>query len=504
MTTDTMTAGVGTGYRLSMQQELAWSARSSLQPNDAAVILAPLHGEIHPALIESALRQLVSRHDILRTVYRRRAGAKLPFQVILDKLDPYIEQHSLTRLEEDAQREAVQAFFERECKRKFALAEGPVLACLILTLGPGRYELIVGLPALSIDRRSLQNLVREIAQICAGRASVLDTDVMQYADFVEWQRELFTADEMRPGRDYWRRFAEAHVSDRRTGLELLSETASADLSAEGGEGHTMAAFNRLAIDIASECLAHVEELSAREGVEISDLLLAAWSTLLSRYAGDQEPIISTYFHGRKYEELQSALGNYSIYLPVSVPWNAEASFIDFARQTAVSVSDAAKWQESYTPDLVTGADMSGKESAFGYEFSFIDVRGIAEGYGYVGMYEGGERKGLRLECVRSAGGLRLGLGYGAGRYGRRGVERLLGYFAVLLGAAVGDGEQRVGDLPLLSDAEQGELFELWRGEEAEYPRAFGGGPDSRAGGADAGACGGAVWGVVSELCGAEP
>ena len=57
--------------------------------------------------------------------------------------------------------------------------------------------LVLGLPALSADARSLQNLVAEIerAYNAANTKTEMDGDVMQYADVVQWQNELLESDE---------------------------------------------------------------------------------------------------------------------------------------------------------------------------------------------------------------------------------------------------------------------------------------------------------------------
>src|SRR6202035_4568237 len=99
------TAGAAPGFRLSLQQESAWSARAASPAAEAMTLRARLRGSLNAtpidaAGIEGAIRQVVARPEILRTVYRRQPGAKLPFQVILDALEPHIERHSLLGLEE--------------------------------------------------------------------------------------------------------------------------------------------------------------------------------------------------------------------------------------------------------------------------------------------------------------------------------------------------------------------------------------------------------------------
>jgi hypothetical protein len=57
------------------------------------------------------------------------------------------------------------------------------------------------LPAFCADSATLRNFFDELA---AEYGTGQDTEVMQYADLVEWQNELLASDETKPGRDYWR------------------------------------------------------------------------------------------------------------------------------------------------------------------------------------------------------------------------------------------------------------------------------------------------------------
>ncbi len=436
--------------------------------------------------LRSALDKAVSRHEILRTVFIRHPGMRVPFQSILECAEIDWEVRAIAQATSPDEDIAITAHRADQSRRSFDLEHGPLLRALLLCAGRDQSVLILTVPALCLDAYSLKNLAIEVMRSCRDEEPS-PTEPIRYVQFSQWQNDLLES----AGKDG--SAAEAYWAESTRDVTAVNLPIAPDPESAGVDGYAAVGC---ALEAAT--LEQLEAMATRLGASLQTCLFAAWQILLWRMSGQAQLLTHVVFDGRQHEELSSIMGPMAKLLPIPSEVDAAFSFRAWVSKAQRALDQAAAWQEYLDPAAYRSAEPP-------CVFSYADERDErSEGYGYVGMYEGGERKGLRLECVRSAGGLRLGLGYGAGRYGRRGVERLLGYFAVLLGAAVGDGEQRVGDLPLLSDAEQGELFELWRGEEAEYPRAFGGGPDSRAGGADAGACGGAVWGVVSELCGAEP
>ena len=50
------------------------------------------------------------------------------------------------------------------------------------------------------------------------------------------------------------------------------------------------------------------------------------------------------------------------------------------------------------------------------------------------------------------------------------IARMLGHFQILLEAMVADPEQRLSDLPLLTEAERQQLLVEWNDTKTDYPR----------------------------------
>src|SRR5690349_13192876 len=78
-----------TGFWLSPQQKLAWKLASDvLHGEPRALCRISIHGEVDADRMRAAVKQIVSRHESLRTVFRRQPGMKVPFQVVLESQEP--------------------------------------------------------------------------------------------------------------------------------------------------------------------------------------------------------------------------------------------------------------------------------------------------------------------------------------------------------------------------------------------------------------------------------
>src|ERR1700722_1150041 len=76
------------GYFLSPQQSHQWLLQQRSETRGSAQIAVLLEGEVDESRLRGALRRVIARHEILRTVFRRQAGMKTPFQVIQEASEP--------------------------------------------------------------------------------------------------------------------------------------------------------------------------------------------------------------------------------------------------------------------------------------------------------------------------------------------------------------------------------------------------------------------------------
>src|SRR6266480_702297 len=103
------------GFWLSPQQKFTWTIEQEvLRLSSRAVCLVALHGSLDVDRLRDSLRELVSRHEILRTVFRRQTGMKVPFQVVLESCDFGWENEDLLRLAESERQARIQELFRNQ------------------------------------------------------------------------------------------------------------------------------------------------------------------------------------------------------------------------------------------------------------------------------------------------------------------------------------------------------------------------------------------------------
>src|SRR5690348_14764733 len=85
------------GFQLSPQQAHLWSLQQNADEcGFRAQCVIALEGLLDSQALEAALNKIISRHEILRTAFRRLPGMSLPLQVISNDVLPLLPQYDLS------------------------------------------------------------------------------------------------------------------------------------------------------------------------------------------------------------------------------------------------------------------------------------------------------------------------------------------------------------------------------------------------------------------------
>jgi amino acid adenylation domain-containing protein len=437
-------------FRLSPQQERAWSQQERGLHTYAQCVIG-LEGRLDTAKLQKSLTHAVSKYEILRTVLRHQTGIKLPFQVIQETPSLQFEQ---------AQAPGIGEILPQGRGRPASAMEGPTLRAVLAARGPDHHTLVLTLPAFCADAATLKNLAAEIGAAYGSDGSSADSDVIQYADLVEWQSDLLAGEETRAGREFWRDCCRS------------IDFASLDSITLPLEKRSNAAF---ALESLSRSLTGLREQFETSAyalkTSLENILLAAWNALLFRLTGQPELSVGCEFDGRRYTELEDALGPLARTLPIRASLQPEASFRKLLEQVQSAATEAGNWQESFSWNQAGFTETT--TPTLSLAFAYHDLGSKKEqggvGFGVERVEVVSERFKLRLSVVRRESGLELEFHYDAARLERAAVERMAGYYQNLLAAALANPETPLTWLPLLSENERRQLLVEWNQTAAAYP-----------------------------------
>ncbi|HEY0796203.1 MAG TPA: amino acid adenylation domain-containing protein [Acidisarcina sp.] len=450
------------GYFLSPQQSHLWLLQQASQKTFVAQIAVLLQGTLDLLKLREAFRASVARHEILRTIFRRQAGMKTPFQVILDELDPVWEVRSAVTTADPLQ--SAKELLTEEANLPFDFERGPLLRVIISRIASGSHIVAVTLPALCADAASLTNLVKEVLASYTGAPAAGDVEPLRYVQFAQWQSELLEGkdDAATEGKAFWSKHS-AIIEERPVMVPYESRhDAPGREKLHAGESHDVGVLvPHIPVDLAAK----ISSVATAMEVSQSEVLLAAWQSLISRLTANSVAQVGVLASSREYEELADALGLIAKVLPVSSRIEPGLRFKEVMLQTHKALEEATSWQEYFDP---------GKSAASASPISFayydIPLESASSSLAATLLQikaESGPVK-LKLVCVRTAS-LALEFHYDTASFGRAGVELIAGYLINLLTAAVNDPSIEMELLPLLSEAERKQILYGWNSTAAPWP-----------------------------------
>jgi amino acid adenylation domain-containing protein/FkbH-like protein len=432
------------GYRLSPHQESFWAAaRTHTQAGLNVCCALRCAGEVRAEAVRAAVRTSIARHEILRTVYVRQSGLKMPFQVILEDLSPIWRETDLSISEQ--QEAQLRELFESESKQKFDLESGPVVAAHWVTLAEQQHVLILCVSAMSADGGSLEVLARQIAGELQGGDEI--REIMQYADVTEWQHGLIESqdEQAEQGRDYWK--------SPEPGVVLLPL-----------ERHPKYEFRpeRIPVSVTQKQIAAISSLAEQLRVASEDVLFAAWQAFLFRMNGHVSPLVHRLFAGREYEEVREAIGLFARLLPMRADFDGGFRFEEVVQRAMQVRNEASEFQEYFIQEVPVHAD----------EFAYPDWCGVerASGFSLGNLHIGSGAFRTKLLCIQNTERLALWLEYDAERFEHSTAERLARSFQTLLTDALADPLKEIAALNLVDQREREQILTEWNRTEREFPR----------------------------------
>jgi amino acid adenylation domain-containing protein len=445
------------GFRLSPQQRRLWSLQQTNQnmPRRAQAAVL-IEGTLDAATLDDALRQVVRRHEILRTTFYRADGVEFPVQVIGDDGVPAIRHLSLDEAQSSDPEHAYK-MLSRDPSQHAPDDEGETaLRVSLVRLSSSTHLLHADVHSMCTDAEGLNALVREMARSYGGATAETGEadELMQYADLSESLNQVVEAEEGKTAAATWR--GRDFSAAFRSKLPFESEpNAQQNFDPELFERHIAPALTQ-----------KIKASAARHGVHTSLFLQACWYLLLSKLTQQPEITVSVTFDGRAFYGLGDLPGLFAHAVPVSCWLGDGVQLADFLRQLNLATDEARESQLAFSFESLTQPSANGHGAAsffpFGFEFSESTDGFEAGGLRWTPYQQRvcAERFTIKLRCVSRAGqDTSTEFHYDRSSLSGAAVERIGRYYHQLLESAVVlDEEAGIEALEILDDAEQRRLL----------------------------------------------
>ncbi|HET9277015.1 MAG TPA: amino acid adenylation domain-containing protein, partial [Flavitalea sp.] len=439
---------------LSFSQERLWfidQLEGTLQYHVPTVLR--LNGSLDRKALNDALRTLVNRHEVLRTVIREQEGK--PYQLIMDKDQWQLafvdgsEYHDETKL---------QRFIKQLQTAPFDLSKDHVIRGHLIGFSAEDHVLVVTLHHIASDGWSRSVLVKELLELYNAtiekREPVLPALSIQYADYAIWQRKLFDGDNYEKKLTYWK-----NKLKEPTTLELPTDHPRPAVWSTRG------ATVNFTFD--KELGEKVHELSRQKGATLFMTLLAAFKVLVYRYSGQQDILIGSAIAGRQQQELENLIGFFVNTLAFRTELSPDDPFTEFLQEVKKTTIEAYAHQEvpfEKVVDAVLNQRSLSKNPLVHVMFALLNTPEVPElRLGDIKLSnEGHEHASARFDITfflnETPQGLTGSVEYATDLYNEDTIVRMIGHYKELLNNIVRSPEKKISSLSILTEPERKQLL----------------------------------------------
>ncbi len=410
-------------------------------------------GEVSKEKIRTIFQELISRHEILRTVFE--LVDEQPFQRVLPTMRIEIE-YSETQ-------EAKLASMAKSFVRPFLLDRGPLIRVGLFQIAKEEYVLIVDMHHIITDGISMGILMNEFTSLYQGEK--LESLSLQYKDYAEWQQSKAQKKIMKSQEQFWLREFENEVYPLQTPIDSYA------VDEKKKDGGTFDFF-----------------IPKREKKAISDIAksinstqfvvyLAIYNVLLSKVGYSEDVVVGNPTAGRQHADVASMIGMFVNTLPIRNFPLGKKTFSDFLIEVKEKVLQCFEHQLYQYENLIEKLNLerhSDKNPLFDVVFAFQNFKQIKENPTAIAFepYDIGERVALfdlSLTVFEGKDEMLVNFQYDTKKYKTSTIKKFATYYLQIIKTIVADLTISLGDISLVTNNEKQQILNEFNDTKIDYP-----------------------------------
>ena len=207
-------------------------------------------------------------------------------------------------------------------------------------------------------------------------------------------------------------------------------------------------------------------------------LLTAFQGLLHRYTGQDDIVVGTPIANRNRAEIEGLIGFFVNTLVMRTDTSGNPVFRELLKQVRKSTLDVYAHQdlpfEKLIMELKPERDLS-RNPIFQVMFALQNVPPStlelpALKVNRIWIEDSRTRFDLEVELSETMEGLKCTFAYNTDLFDRSTIERMAGHYQMMLEGIAANPDQRLSELPLLTEAERYKLLVEWNNTGVDYPR----------------------------------
>jgi amino acid adenylation domain-containing protein len=424
-----------------------------------------LKGNLDVDALQSALNDLVQRHESLRTTFSPD-GITLCIANSLDIEVPIINLSGLDVVAQDAE---VACLRQRAVEEPFNVEFGPLFRAQIIKLKPQDHLAILTAHHIICDGWSWAVMITDLGTLYSALKQGLESELEEPERFSEYAIALEEAEggeEAAETVDYW--------------LQQFTQSIPVLDFPTDRPRPPLRTFNsaREDWDLSPELVNQLKQLGVNLGCSFMTTILAGFEVFLHRLTGQNDVIVGVPAAGQAASGCYNLVGHCVNLLPLRTQVQPQQPFNEYLKARKSTVLDAYDHQQFTFGRLIQKLSIQRDPSRIplvpilfnidqGLEADKLSFDGLeVELFSNPRSYENFE---LFINATELRGKVTLECQYNTNLFDANTIQRRMAEFQTLLEGIVANPDQLVSRLPLIPESEQHLLFQ-WNNTETDYPQ----------------------------------
>ncbi|NBI31206.1 non-ribosomal peptide synthetase, partial [Chengkuizengella marina] len=442
-------------YTLSSSQKrlyvLHQIENASVSYNMPSILI--LKGEFNRVRFEGAIESLIRRHESLRTSFELVNGE--PVQRIHKEINVECNEQHIEKHELDS--------FVSQFIQPFNLYQAPLFRVNLMYVDKQEHILFFDMHHIISDDISMNILIQDFAQLYEGKE--LPELRIQYKDFAKWQNGQSASTEMENQKQYWL----DHFADDIPILELPTDYTRPVI--QSFEGKTIEFhWDQTVVD-------KLNKLAKETNTTLYMILLAAYTTLLFKYTGQEDIIVGSPVAGRRHSDLEPIIGMFVNTVAMRNKPEAHKPLRTFLEEVKENTLKAIENESYPLEELIEKLDIqrdTSRNPLFSVMFNMLHMEKKElelKNLNFITypMESKVSKFDLTLTVQEDSDKLFLSMEYCTKLFKKETIERMINHLGLLVEQMVELREVTLGELSVLSEEENHQLLLEFNDTKVLYP-----------------------------------
>ncbi len=411
-------------------------------------------GNMNASKLESAIRVLIQRHEILRTSFSMEAA---PMAILHQRVPFLLQQvHCVA-----ANLQSVLSHFVQP----FDLAVAPLFRVGIVQVENGQQLLVADFHHIMADGASVAVFIEELLQVYDGK--VLPPLSAQYKDYVSWEAGNLVSARTAAQEKYW----QSQLLGKLPVLQMPADRSRPVLFNTAGA--------RVEHLFPADTVNSLRQLATANRCTVHTLLLTIYKIALSKYTGQEDLVIGIPVAGRRHPDLQGTLGMFVNNLASRTRIIGTEPFTSLLEREHNNLN-LTLYNQDYPFASVLGWADTEKDSSRNRVFDTMFIYQDALAVNRAGetcrltrhFFDAGFSKyDISMEIMEEGHSMKYAIEYASSLFEPGTIGRFITHFGQLVQSVIDNPDCTVAELALLTTAEHQEYTCGFNSTDIAYPAA---------------------------------